>query len=88
MPLLATGTWDSPQSITRQVLRQPERCVCTGGGTIYFAKSSGANDAVHHINCAYDQRRRSAPHLGLYLQLVDNNVGQCCIVFRTDGAIL
>jgi hypothetical protein len=52
-------------------------------------KSSGANDAIHHIVVAYRQTAAlSGSGLGLYFQLIDNVTNQVCIVFRQDGVIL
>jgi len=52
-------------------------------------KSSGANDAVHHFVVAFQQTAAlSGSTLGLYIQLSDGSTNQCCIVFRSDGAIL
>jgi len=57
--------------------------------TVSFVKSSGQNDAVHHIVCAYRQTAvLSGATLGLYFQLTDVAANQVCIVFRQDGAIL
>lgn len=59
------------------------------GSSAWLIKSSGQNDAVHHIVCAYTQANAvSGTTLGLYLQLSDGATNQCCIVFRSDGAIL
>ena len=55
----------------------------------WLVKSSGSNDAVHHIVCAYQQTQAvSGSQLGLYFQLSDGTTNQCCVVFRSDGAIL
>ena len=54
-----------------------------------LTKSNGANDAVHHLVVAFRQTAAiSGTTLGLYLQLLDGTTGQCCVVFRSDGAIL
>jgi hypothetical protein len=54
-----------------------------------ITKSSGQNDAVHHLVVAFRQTAAiSGTTLGLYLQLLDATTGQCCVVFRSDGAIL
>src|SRR6188768_921653 len=53
------------------------------------AKSSGVNDAVHHLSVAFRQTAvLSGATLGLYFQFTDNVTNQCCIVFRQDGTIL
>jgi hypothetical protein len=55
----------------------------------YFVKSSGQNDAVHHIIIAYRQTAAiSGATMGLYFQLSDAATNQVCINFRTDGVIL
>jgi hypothetical protein len=60
-----------------------------GGLTTSGVKSSGANDAVHHIVVAFRQTvALSGTNLGGYFQLSDAATNQCCIVFRSDGAIL
>jgi hypothetical protein len=57
--------------------------------TVLCAKSSGQNDAVHHIVVAFMQTGAiSGTNLACYLQLLDGTTGQCAIVFRTDGAIV
>ena len=55
----------------------------------YLVKSSGVNDAVHHINVAFYQNAAlSGVLLGLAFNLVDGVTTQCSIVFRSDGAML
>ena len=55
----------------------------------WLVKSSGSNDAVHHIVCAYQQTAAiTGSTLGLYFQLADGSTNQVCIVFRSDGAIV
>jgi len=67
---------------------QALRCVSVGSAT-NLIKSSAANDAVHHISVAFRQTASlSGATLCTALQLVDNVTGQCCVVFRSDGAIL
>lgn len=57
--------------------------------TTYLTKSSGANDAVHHINCAFmSTAAMSGTNIGMYFYLQDNTTAQCSIAFRTDGVIL
>jgi hypothetical protein len=58
-------------------------------GALYLAKSSGVNDAVHHLVVAFRQTGVvSGSNLYTYLQLLDGTTGQCAVVFRQDGAIL
>lgn len=61
----------------------------TQTSTTFLLKNSGQNDAVHHIIVAFRQGSAlSGAQNGLYLQLADAATNQCCIVFRSDGAIL
>jgi hypothetical protein len=55
---------------------------------VYLTKSSNSNDAVHHVVCAFQAGSLTGSILGIYFQLLDGATGQCCIVFRSDGAIL
>jgi hypothetical protein len=61
----------------------------TSSITPYISKTSGINDAVHHITVAILQ----VPPLtgttnGTFFTLSDGATAQCTIVFRSDGAIL
>ena len=88
---LLVGYWDSGNA---QVTLPAGRF--TGGQAIQFSntlvslvKSSGANDPVHHIVCAFEQTAAlGGTSLGAYFTLSDGATAQCSIVFRTDGAIL
>jgi hypothetical protein len=52
-------------------------------------KTSGQNDAVHHLSVAFQQTAAiSGTTLGLYLQLLDGTTGQCAVVFKSNGDIL
>ena len=54
-----------------------------------MSRSSGANDAVHHITAAVlSTAAVSGASLGLVFTLFDGTTAQCSIVFRSDGAIL
>jgi hypothetical protein len=54
-----------------------------------LAKTSGSNDAVHHVTVAFQQSAAiTGSTLGLYLAFYDGATAQCSIVFRSDGAIL
>ncbi len=55
---------------------------------VWLVKSSGQNDAVHHIVCAFRLTVLSGTTLTAYFQLSDGATNQVCIVFRSDGAIL
>ena len=57
--------------------------------SIVLSKSSGANDAIHHIVCGFRQTAGLAGStVGTYLQLSDGATNQVCVCFRSDGAIL
>ncbi|HEY2419020.1 MAG TPA: hypothetical protein VGH84_13945, partial [Steroidobacteraceae bacterium] len=57
--------------------------------SVSLTKNSSVNDAVHHLVVAFRQTAAiTGSTLGLYLQLLDGVAGQCCVVFRSDGAIL
>jgi hypothetical protein len=59
------------------------------GTGITLVKSSGANDAVHHLVVSFRQTATiTGSTLGMYLELFDGVTAQCSIVFRSDGAIL
>jgi hypothetical protein len=86
------GYWDSgnPANFTLQSGRFGGQAVQNiTSSNVYFTKASNINDAVHHIVVAFRQTAAlSGTTLGLYFQLVDVATNQCCIVFRSDGAIL
>lgn len=61
----------------------------TNTSVVFLVKSSAVNDTVHHIVVAFRQTAvLSGASLALYFQLSDTATNQCCIVFRSDGAIL
>lgn len=89
------GYWDSYVTSQSQYTLQPGRFTgsqafqMAGGSGVAYVKSSGQNDAVHHIVCAFWQNAAiSGTTLGFYLQFSDASTNQCCIVFRSDGAVL
>jgi len=54
-----------------------------------MTKTSGVNDAVHHVSVAFRQEAAiSGTFQGLFIQFIDGSTNQVCIVFRSDGAIL
>lgn len=58
-------------------------------GTVYLFKTSGVNDAVHHLSIAFQQTTAlTGSVLGQYFTLYDGATAQCTVVFRCDGAIL
>jgi hypothetical protein len=55
----------------------------------FLSKSSGSNDAVHHVNLALRQTTAFSGTTNiLCIQFVDGVTNQCCVVFRSDGALL
>lgn len=85
------GYWDSGTTtgFTLQPGRFTGRGLQNASNTAWLVKSSGANDAVHHIVCAFEQTAAlTGTTLGMYLSLGDGATAQCSIVFRSDGAIL
>lgn len=74
---LATGRFTGSQCLSE-----------TLGNVTLGIKNSGANDAVHHIVCAYRTTVLSGTNAGLYFQFGDGTSAQCSIVFRSDGTIL
>jgi hypothetical protein len=64
------------------------RAYSSSAGT-NLVKSSGVNDAVHHLVLAFNQNQAiTGSSNGMYLTLYDGTTAQCSVVFRTDGAIL
>jgi len=54
-----------------------------------FVKASGSNDGLHHFVLAIQQTAAlSGTTLGCSIQLIDGATNQCCVVFRSDGAML
>ena len=87
------GYWDSGNSGGASLVAgrfTGSQCLqMQSSGIVYLLKNSGANDAVHHIVCAYRQTASlSGTLLPLYFQLSDGATNQVCIVFRSDGVIL
>jgi len=88
----ALGYWDSvtPSTATLVAGRfSGSQAINTTNAAFVSVKSSGVNDAVHHVSVAYRQTSAlTGTTLGMYLQLTDNITNQCCIVFRSDGVVL
>jgi hypothetical protein len=54
-----------------------------------LTKSSGSNDAIHHIVVAYMTTNTVTGTTNkFFLTLLDGTTAQCSIIFRSDGAIL
>jgi len=88
----ANGYWDSGtfSSVFPTTGRfAGSQCLQFGSSAALMTKSSGVNDAVHHLVVAFQQTVAvSGTTPGLYLQLLDGTTGQCAVVFRQDGVIL
>jgi hypothetical protein len=85
------GYWDSGTvGFTLGAGRFAGSQAITGiNNTNFLVKSSGSNDAVHHLVVAFQTTAAiSGTTLGQFLQLGDGATGQCAVVFRSDGAIL
>jgi hypothetical protein len=86
------GYWDTmPTSFTLVSGRfAGSRALSFSGGlVINLMKSSGVNDAVHHLVVAVQQvSALSGTTACGNLQLLDGATAQCSVVFRSDGAIL
>jgi hypothetical protein len=87
------GYWDSgtatPTLVAGRFAGSQAIQFVIGSTNILLAKSSGANDTVHHLAVAFRQTAAlSGTSAGANLQLVDGATQQCSIVFRSDGAIL
>src|SRR6188472_3519164 len=66
-----------------------------GSRAIFFAtsgnvvKSSGANDAAHHIVCAFQQTGTlTGSTNGQYFEFFDGVTAQCSVVFKSNGDIV
>lgn len=91
----ASGFWDASALWSLQASPNGRfagsQCLQNGssGNGTALSKSSGSNDQGHHIVVAFQQTTAiSGTSTGLWLQFLDGTTNQCCIVFRSDGAIL
>src|SRR4029077_8862713 len=84
------GYWDSGAGAGLVAGRfAGSQAISIGTSQLTLTKSSGVNDAVHHLVCAFKQTAAlSGSTLGMYFELFDSATAQCSIVFRSDGAIL
>lgn len=83
------GLWDTytpTQGLANGRFSGSRAFQLSSGGSI--AKSSGSNDATHHLAVAFNLPAASSTNVVGFLQLSDGAVNQCCVVFRGDGAIL
>jgi hypothetical protein len=89
---MITGYWDSgasPASSSFVTGRFSGSRALNIASSSNFVKSSGVNDAVHHIVVSFQQNAAiTGSTLGAYFTLMDAATTQCSVVFRTDGAIL
>jgi hypothetical protein len=90
---MLNGYWDSATNIGGFSPLSPGRfgsqCLRFTSANSNLVKSSGVNDAVHHLVVSFEQTAAvSGSTLGAYFQLTDGSTAQCSIVFRSDGAIL
>jgi len=87
----AVGFWDTvttPPTIVSGRF-SGSRAIQNNGSGVLYIKSSSANDAIHHIVCAYQQTTAlSGASNCCYFMLGDGATVQCSVVFRQDGAIL
>ena len=85
------GYWDSGSAGTSALVAgrfAGSRAITygTGGNAV---KSSGANDAVHHIFCAFQSTGTiTGSTLGQYFEFFDGATAQCSIVFKSNGDIV
>lgn len=85
------GYWDSgTAAFSLATGRFPgSRALAISGSSYYLVKSSGANDAVHHLVFAFAwPGTLGGSGLFCTMQLLDGATVQCSISFRQDGAIL
>jgi hypothetical protein len=85
-----TGYWDvyTPTVNPTVAGRFPGSRALQMSSTGSLAKN-GANDAVHHIFCAYSTNQPiSGASTWQSFQLFDGTTAQCSIWFRSDGAII
>jgi len=92
---MATGYWDSIGAGSIFALSPSggrfggQAIASTTFASAFFTKTSGVNDAVHHIAVAYKPTLAiSGTLLGAFFQLLDGTTGQCAIVFKSNGDIL
>lgn len=78
LALSASGRFAGSRGITNiNVLTAP-----------YITKTSGANDAVHHISVAVQQTSTlTGTSNNLFISLIDGATTQCTIAFRSNGDI-
>jgi hypothetical protein len=57
--------------------------------TPYITKTSGTNDAVHHLSLALQQTNALAGATScIFFTLTDGATAQCTVIFRQDGTLL
>ena len=89
---LAAGYWDSLLVGANTLVAgrfTGSQALRHSSATGLLTKSSGQNDAVHHVVCAFRQTAAlSGTSTGLSFVFTDGATNQCSIVFRSDGAVL
>jgi hypothetical protein len=92
IPDMVNGYWDSGVASTMIFGAgrfAGSRALFVAATPSLLVKSSGVNDAVHHLAVSFTQVAAiSGSTLGMYFGLFDGATAQCSIVFRSDGAIL
>lgn len=64
------------------------RGLASGGTTAGLVKSSGSNDATHHISVAFRNTSTSGTGIGFWFTLLDGSTSQCSVYFKTNGDIV
>lgn len=86
------GYWDTMPTLFTLVTGRfsgSQALRLTSNGAINLTKSSGVNDAVHHLVVAFQQTSALSGTTACgNLQLLDGTTVQCTVVFRSDGTIL
>src|SRR5215467_547934 len=90
----AAGYWDSGTLtgvtiIAGRFAGSQALQLAAGNSNVLTKASSVTTDPVHHFTVAIRQTAAlSGTTLGTYFQLADGATNQCCVVFRSDGAML
>lgn len=83
------GKWDSGFNFSAFVAGRFGGQTARLSATPSATKSSGANDPVHHVNCAHRKTSALSGTTAVsYISFLDGATAQCSIVSRSDGAIL
>jgi len=88
---LQTGYWDSGTTSTFSLTagRFPDsQALTVNGANTSALKTSGSNDAIHHITVSYLQVNPFSSTDGMYFTLLDGATAQCTVKFQLDGKIV